>query len=607
MGSTFLGLTIGYSGLTAYQAALHTTGNNLANVQTEGYTRQQVTRVPSESIRAYAKYGTVGTGVTAVAIEQIRDIYYDYKYWDNSERYGEHYTKNYYMLQIEKYFEEENQSGITTALSGFDTALEDLLKTPEDESARNGLIYAAADIAQTLNELISGWEEVQEDCNEEVKARVDEINSIAQQLAVLNKQIAMVEVTGEKANELRDSRNLLIDQLSHICDVEVSEEAVPSNIKDAYGNFIYTGQTTYSVKIDGQLLVKDYTYNSLEVRPREVKNNQSDIGGLYDIYWKNGQDFNMKSTSMGGYLQGLIAIRDGNNAENLKGRIGVVDREENSVTITEGTITDITKMNMPESGKIILNSKEFVYDRFEYLGNGEYKFILAQPLTDLDQQNIEKKNEDGTSKMAELGNTVEYCGVPYYMSKLNEFVRCYAKAVNDIHTQGQDLNGDQAGYLYTSAIPTGGEYTFTDTVISSTTDTYYKMVAKHFKVPDALMEDPKLLSTTSDISQGVAGTDIADMLKKLKDEYIINDATPSQYFEALLSDISVAGQSAKTNMDNYTNIGTTITNQRLSISGVDEDEEGMDLVKFQHAYNLSSKMISVLTEVYDQLILNTGV
>lgn len=607
MGSTFLGLTIGYSGLSAYQAALHTTGNNISNVRTEGYTRQHVTRVPSESLRAYAKYGTVGTGVTAVAIEQIRDVYYDYKYWDNCERYGEHYTKNYYMNQIEKYFEEENQDGITVALSKFDTALEDVLKTPEDTSARNGLIHAASSIAETLNELVASWEVIQDDCNEEIKARVDEINSIAQQLAVLNKQIAMVEVTGEKANELRDARNLLIDELSNICDVEVDEKEVPSNMKDAYGNLIYTGQTTYSVKIDGQLLVKDQNYNELEIIPREVKNNQSDIEGLYDIYWKNGQDFNMRSTSVGGYLQGLIAIRDGNNAENLQGEIDFVDRNANSVTIINGTITDITKMNMPESGKIILNSKEFYYDSFEYLGDGAYEFKLTQPLNDLDVERLEAKNADGSGKKAEVGNTVDYCGIPYYMNKLNEFVRCYAMEANGIHTQGENLYGDQAGYLYTSAIPTGGEYEFTDTTIGSETDTYYKMVAKYFKVPDEMMEDPSLLATTSNITAGVAGTDIAEMFKAMKEHRIINDATPAQYFEALLSDISVGAQSAKTNMENYANIGTTITNQRLSISGVDEDEEGMDLIKFQHAYNLSSKVISVLTEVYDKLILDTGV
>lgn len=607
MSSTFMGLTIGYSGLSAYQAALHTTGNNLANVQTKGYTRQQVTRVESQALRAYAKYGTVGTGVTAVSIDQIRDTYYDYKYWANNERYGEHYTKNYYMAQIEKYFEEENQKGITNALSKFDTALEDLLGKPEDAAARNGLVHAAASIADTLNELIANWEEVQQDCNEEIKSRVDEVNSIAQQLAVLNKQIATIEVNGEKANDLRDARNLLIDELSQICDVEVEEKEVPSNMKDAYGNYIQTGQTTYSVKIDGQLLVKDARYNELEVVPREVKNNQSDTDGLYDIYWKNGQDFNMKSTSVGGYLQGLIAIRDGNNAENLQGRIGTVDRAANTVMLTNGNITDVSKMNMPESGKIILNSKEFTYDSFEYLGNGEYKFHLAETLTDLDQQQIERKNADGTSKKAEVGNTVDYCGIPYYMSKLNEFVRCYAKAMNDVHTTGQDLNGDAAGYLYTSAIPTGGEYSFSDTVIGSDTDTYYKMVAKYFKVPDALLEDPDLLATTTNLVQGVAGSEILEQFKALKDQKIINKATPSQYFEALLSDIAVSTQSAKDNMENYTNIKTAITNQRLSVSGVDEDEEGMDLIKFQHAYNLNSKMISVMTEIYDKLILDTGV
>lgn len=607
MSSTFLGLTIGYSGLSAYQAALHTTGNNISNVRTEGYSRQQVSRIASESIRAYASYGTVGTGVTATSITQVRDVYYDYKYWDNSERYGEAYTKNYYMRQIEDYYEEENKPGISTALTALFTSMEELSKSAEDDTSRDDCVNSAESLAACIAELAVDWEKLQEDCNEEVKSKVDEINSIAQQLSVLNKQINMVEISGETANDLRDQRNLLIDQLSAIANVDVKENFLGSKQKDSYGNLVSAGVTSYTVKIDGQTLVNDYSYNRLDLVSRTEKLNQSDMEGLYDIVWSNGQDFNMKSTSLGGVLQGLIEMRDGNNAENLQATVGSVNLADNSVTVTNANITVESKMNMPDSGKITLNNKEYIYESFEYLGNGEYKFTMKDQLTQNDADWIQMKNQNGTSKKAVVGNIVEYCGIPYYMAKLNEFVRCFAQSVNEIHTKGKDLYGNQAGILYTGNKLVGGEYTFADTTVTSTSDTYYQLTARAFSVSDAIMNDVSLFSTTANVASGVAGTDILEKLQKLEGINIINDSTPATFLESILSDISVETQSSQNIMENRSDIAASIVNQRLSISGVDEDEEGIDLIKFQNAYNLCAKVISVMTEVYDRLILETGV
>lgn len=342
MASTFLGLTIGGSGLHAYMAALNTTFNNIANSKTNGYTRQEVTRVESESLRTFNKTGTVGTGVTATSISQIRDTYYDYKYWENNQRYGEFYIKQYYMNEIEGYFEEENQNGMTKVLTKLSTTLKSLADDPSNTAVRNEAVNAFQNVATTANTLYNELQEIQKSINEEVKSTVDEINSIAEQLAVVNKQIATIEVSGESANELRDQRNLLIDQLSQLADVDVSEVEVPSSIKDSYGNTVVTGQTSYTVKLDGAVLVKDNQYYNLEVVPRTKRQNLSDAEGLYDIVWSNGQDFNMGSTSLGGTLQGLIEIRDGNNKENLQGKVGAVDRGENSVILTGTNITDVS-------------------------------------------------------------------------------------------------------------------------------------------------------------------------------------------------------------------------------------------------------------------------
>ena len=104
MASTFFGLNIAYTGLTAANAALNTTGNNIANVETEGYSRQTVTQKASDAVRTYTTYGCAGAGVDTVSIDRNRDAFYDFKYWNNNNKVGEYEEKQYYMQQIEDLF-----------------------------------------------------------------------------------------------------------------------------------------------------------------------------------------------------------------------------------------------------------------------------------------------------------------------------------------------------------------------------------------------------------------------------------------------------------------------------------------------------------------------
>ena len=232
---------------------------------------------------------------------------------------------------------------------------------------------------------------------------------------------------------------------------------------------------------------------------------------------------------------------------------------------------------------------------------------MANELSDRDVEVITATSINGVAKDGYVGETVDYRGVPYYLNKLNEFARCYAKAMNDIHTTGQTLDGAMAGNLFTGNRPTGGEYNFGDTDVSSTSDTYYQLTAGNLTVLESLLEDSRLFSTTANSNQGVDGTDILEKIMALGEDGCINNSTPSSFFESLTSDISVAAKTAKTKMENRSNLSTSIVNQRLSVSGVDEDEESMDLMRFQQAYNLCSKVISVMNECYDRLITQTGV
>lgn len=107
MASTFMGLNISYSGLVASNAALNTTANNIANVETVGYSRQIINQTAADAMRAFASYGCIGAGVDTLGAERVRDVYYDEKYWNNNSKLGEFDKKSYYCAVIENYLRDE--------------------------------------------------------------------------------------------------------------------------------------------------------------------------------------------------------------------------------------------------------------------------------------------------------------------------------------------------------------------------------------------------------------------------------------------------------------------------------------------------------------------
>ena len=613
MPSTFFGLTIATSGLNAYQVALNTTANNISNVQTEGYTRQVANRVASDSLRVYQKYGAVGTGVTTTSIKQVRNEYYDAKYWYNQSSVGLYETRLNYLQQIENCFiDDDTSKGFSTILNTMFNALDTLKNNASDVNIRQQFIGSAQNFATYFNSVSLGLTDIQESVNDEIKSTVMNINAIAEKIAILNKQINVIEIQGAYANELRDQRALLIDELSAIVPTEVSE--VP--VTDTNHPDEPTGATNSPVKIGGQLLVDTYDYNSLMCVSRENKVNQTDSDGLYDIKWeKTGNTFAAGASYMSGSLKALFDIRDGNNGENFSGAASVEDSMH--VRIDSPSINAIVGITMPEEGTLHINGRDYNYVGFTYEEDADgnitsYTFELEDALS-----TEERAKVDG--KSAAIGSAVDSMGVPYYMAQMNQFLRSFAVRFNDILKEGMDLKGNKTDYyaFFTGTdTVTGEEFVFDgldengNPVKGSMSDSYYKLTAANIRVSNICVKNPELLATTVDITGkgGVDAYDLVEDLAKLKSDVVLyRGGTADGFLKCMIADISIDTQESKIFSQNYANIASTIESQRMSISGVDEDEEALDLIKFQNAYNLSSKMISVMAEVYDRLILETGV
>ena len=582
MPSTFFGLNIGTTGLYTYQAALNNTAHNVANAETKGYSRQILNQQAGVAIRVNSRYGMVGTGVDVESIKQVRNEYYDLKYRKNNTLYGNYSTKDYYMKEVENNFNEINMEGFTTSFNKLFDSLQELSKDPSSLTVRTQVTNFATSLTEYFNSLSNSMRGIQEECNFEVKNQVDRINSLSKQIASLTKQINNLETGGGTANDLRDARALLVDDLSKIANITVDEKIVGDNV----------GVTSYVVKLNGQTLVDNYDYNTLKIVPRTIKANQNDIDGLYDITWDNGQSFDPLSSTLTGSLKALFEVRDGNNLENLTGIVNGKAGEE-TITLSSPSITNVERLNIPSEGVIVVGNKEYKYKSFEYDDDSkQYKFTLE-----------EKLDSDITNANATIGKAINYKGIPYYMGQMNEFVRTFAKSFNDIHTDGQDLNGENGLDFFNVMESKNGEKMGSKDGIP-----YYMLTAGNFTITEAISKDPSKLAIAESIIDGVEDKKILNALIALKsDGSMFKQGAPASFLQTLVAEIGIDADKAATFSESQSNMLYMIHNQRLSESGVDVDEEAMNLVKFQNAYNLSAKVIQIMNEIYNKLINDTGV
>ncbi|MDD5900875.1 MAG: flagellar basal body rod C-terminal domain-containing protein, partial [Lachnospiraceae bacterium] len=566
------------------------------------------------ALRANGRHGMIGTGVDVVALTQTRSEYYDEKYRNNNSVFGGYSTKANYMSQIQSYLNEIELQGFTTTFDKMYDTIQELEKDPANLTVRTQVMNVAQSFCEYFNSLFTNLQAIQEDCNFEIKNQVNRVNAIAAEIASLTKQINTVEIGGSNANDLRDQRNLLVDKLSEIINVSV-EEAPDGPV----------GLKSYVVKVDGQTLVDTYETHSLKVVPSENKMNQTDADGLYSIVWDNGQQFNPYAYTQSGSIKALFEVRDGNNADNLKGTVTAYAGMY-SVVMKNATVNDEATLNIPENGEITVGTVKYEYESFEVsidkdTGEYTYEFFLKEPVRAYAEE-----------EPSSVGVTVDYKGIPYYMAQMNEFLRTYAKKFNEIHKSGVDLNGD-AGldfFVGTNKV-TGAEYKmgvfgkegaadydplsfnsqngqFYQEDTSGVYSSYYHITAENICVNKELLHDSSKFAAASDIVNGVGNYEKAMELMELKkDTSMFRQGKPSAFLQTLVAEVGIDTKAALNFSKSQNNLVNSINNQRLSVGGVDTEEEAMNLMRFQQAYKLSAQVISVMNEIYDKLINYMGV
>ncbi len=315
MRSSFHGIEMMKRGLFAQQSALNTTGHNIANANTEGYTRQRANMqatpgMPAPGMNADRAPGLIGTGVEVTDLQRIREDFLDIQFRTENKHYGYWEAKFDGLDKIQSIMNEPSDSGLQKVMDQLWQSWQDLAKEPESLSARAVVRQRAIAVAETFSSITTSLHELQNDLDNVVQVKVVDINSMAQQIANLNKQIADVVPHGYQPNDLYDQRDVLLDKLSKMAEIKVTP-----------GQF-----GMVNVTIEG----KDLVTGTTSVQMAAVKNEKT---GMVDITL-GGTPF-IPTT---GSLAGTFEARGQAEVQSV-----VVNGQQQDVVTYTGVIPDILK------------------------------------------------------------------------------------------------------------------------------------------------------------------------------------------------------------------------------------------------------------------------
>ena len=352
MRSTFMGLEASKRGLYTQQSALYTTGHNISNANTDGYSRQRVNMqatpgYPGVGLTAPTVPGFIGTGVEAGSVQRIRDQFIDKQFRQETNKLGYWQSRSNAIEQLEDVMNEPSEFGLQRSLSLFWQSLQDVAAHPENGGTRAVAIDRGVAVAESFNYMNASLKDIQRNLRSEIEVSVTEINSILDQIAGLNKQILEVEPNGYMPNDLYDARDTLIDELAEFFPVEL-------DYTKSGGRALASaeGLVTVSVRVGGETIQLVNGINRVNVEANYAQPGEE--------YRKELEPFTSLSVS------GMTEITE-----------PVAKKEDGSLQV-------VAKMarytDMPSTGKFA-----GIVDSYGYLDNGVHKGLYPDHLNELDR------------------------------------------------------------------------------------------------------------------------------------------------------------------------------------------------------------------------------
>ncbi|MBQ9550762.1 MAG: flagellar hook-associated protein FlgK [Lachnospiraceae bacterium] len=569
-------LYVGASGLQTSQNALNTTAHNLANVNTTGYTRQQVYQGNRELIKIGESYNNTlqaGLGVAYTDVRAVRDEFLDNQYRTESGR-SAYYSTSYEVVQeINTLFGETEGTEFQTSLQNLRDSLENLAKSPADATVQAALVSTASQFLDRANAVYTDLQTYQGNLNQQIKDQVDRINEYAEKIAKLNDEITKYEVTDiESPNDLRDARDQLLDELS------------------AYGKITYREDLYGRVKVffEGVTLVDEDTTNPMEAKVLKGDEESGFVTPVWPRYndqavFNNIQPINADIGSDNGSLKALY-----------------FSRGDKSGTWNDLNYDPDNPGSNPVYDSSDPNNRYYRYDAYYSEGKvsftGPSNFNIAEVQAEFDNliHNI-------VTSINDILTDDHTNGSPELFTRITT----HREATNTEYPSGMKCSDIEAKELsITEAVPAEYQgYMFEN----ATYTTANLMINKD------LLRQPTLLSDSG--NGGFIKDDQTvdyDKAKQLADLFSTDKTTLNpntvtkfgyeNYYIEIVNQYANVGNTYRSLTQGQEAAVLSIENSRQQVVGVSDNEELTKMIRFQNAYNASSRYINTINSMLDTLL-----
>ncbi|WP_071393507.1 flagellar hook-associated protein FlgK [Bacillus tuaregi] len=363
MRSTFHGLETARRAMAAQQAALMTTGHNIANANTPGYTRQRVNLQTSEPYPAASLNrpqipGQVGTGVMVGDVQRIRDSFVDMQLRGETSKLGYWEARSQQLSQMESIMNEPSETGLSNVIDQFWNSLQELAAQPQNNGARRVVRQRGIEVAETFNYLSGSLQAVQKNYRNEININEQNVNSLLRQINQLNEQIGEVEPHGLVPNDLYDERDRLLDNLSTLVNIKVEPKSSGGHSSPNAEGLL----NVYLANPQGEILLDK------ENKPIQLIDSQSHKAVGFHIQYEDRTELDSPVTTIK-FLE----------LDAESGFKGLTQIEADAKTDLEFQITDVTEFNT--NGKLRSFMEGYGYKS----SSGDLEGLFNQMLADLDQ------------------------------------------------------------------------------------------------------------------------------------------------------------------------------------------------------------------------------
>ncbi|MCM1045539.1 MAG: flagellar hook-associated protein FlgK [Candidatus Gastranaerophilales bacterium] len=581
MGSLY----IGASGLQTSQNALNTTAHNLSNVDTVGYTRQQVQLSSKSYITLAVKPKSVanqqyGLGVNYARTKYVRDYFLDKTYRKESGRSMFYQVSSEVLEEVENYLGEFHGAAFQDTMKNFKDSVQELSKDPCSSVTEGVFVQRASELITRATAIYDGLCNYQDNLNTQIRQRVEKINDYGNQLLVLNDQIRAIECGGvERANDLQDMRNQILDELAELTNMTWKE--------DAWGNV--------SVQIEGVDFVKgDKCF--------EMALDVDNTTGFYTPFWPQNASYTVKPDGSKEYnIDGAKVFKlDIEISSDLNTDIGGLKAMLLARGDHRADYTDVTPEKYDGVSQSVLMNIQAEFDQLIHEVATTVNDILASAAGVM-----EVPAGGAFTIQTNTGETIQ----------LNEGDH-YAMESEDGYLRGADGSPIQ---LFTKVSTQGYEkVTATDGTVywiyneenASRPDSLYSL--KNLQVNQELMQNPSTLGfRLRENSEDLKVTMSALKEAFTEENYTLNPNVQKRvnfmdYYDDLVAQVGNSGYVYRSIFANQEVTVESAFNAREQVVGVSSDEELSNMIKFQNAFNAASRYINVVSEMLEHIITTLG-